>query len=123
MRGPIVELHGIEVFAFHGVLDDERRTGQIFRFDVRLECSHDRAAASDDLADAVDYAAVCDHVVAIGTGGPHKLLEHLATLVAEDLLAAFAVDAVQVTVHKPDAPIPHAFDDVTVTVRRPLVAE
>jgi dihydroneopterin aldolase len=119
VSGPVIELVGLEVFAHHGVHAHERRDGQTFLFDVRLECSSDAAERSDDLVDAVDYGAVADRVVELARGGPYDLLERLAAVIADDLLASHPVDAVTITVHKPQAPIPHPFADVTVTVRRP----
>lgn len=119
MSGPVVELIGLEVFAHHGVHAHERRDGQTFLFDVRLECSSDAAERSDDLGDAVDYGAVANRVVELARGGPYDLLERLAAVIADDLIAAHAVDSVTVTVHKPQAPIAHPFADVTVTVSRP----
>lgn len=116
---PVVELVGLEVFARHGVHEHERRDGQTFLFDVRLECRSGAAEATDDLADAVDYGAVAGRVVELAQGGPYDLLERLAAVIADDLLERFPVTAVVVTVHKPGAPIPHPFADVTVTVRRP----
>jgi dihydroneopterin aldolase len=119
VTAPVVEILGLEVFAHHGVHAHERRSGQTFLFDVRLECTNAEAEQSDDLADAVDYGAVADRVVELARGGPYDLLERLAAVIADDLVGGFPVDAVTVTVHKPQAPIPHPFRDVTVTVRRP----
>jgi dihydroneopterin aldolase len=119
VSAPVVEIVGLEVFAHHGVHAHERRNGQTFLFDVRLECSSSDAERSDDLADAVDYGAVANRVVELARGGPYDLLERLAAVIADDLVVGYPVDAVTVTVHKPQAPIPHPFADVTVTVRRP----
>jgi dihydroneopterin aldolase len=115
---PVIDIVGIEVFAHHGVHEFERRDGQPFRFDVRLECTSDAACASDDLADAVDYGAVADRVVELAGGGPYALLERLGAVIAEDLLGRFPVTHVRVSVHKPQAPISHPFRDVVVTVER-----
>jgi dihydroneopterin aldolase len=115
---PVIDSVGIEVFAYHGVHEFERRDGQPFRFDVRLECSSGAACTSDDLADAVDYGAVADRVVELADGGPYALLERLAAVIAEDLLGRFPVTHVRVAVHKPQAPIAHPFGDVVVTVER-----
>ena len=76
------------------------------------------APDTDDLGDAVDYGAVADRVAAIAGGGPVDLLEHLADLIARDLLAAFPVERVRVAVHKPQAPLAVPFGDVVVTVER-----
>ena len=118
MSGQVVELRGVEVFAYHGVHAHERRDGQTFLIDARLVCCSDAAGSSDRLADAVDYGAVADRLVEIASGGPYALLERLAALIADDLIASFPVSEARVTVHKPQAPIPHPFADVAVTVTR-----
>jgi dihydroneopterin aldolase len=118
MSGEVIEILGLEVFAYHGVHEQERRDGQPFLLDVRLETAAGAATETDDLADTVDYGAVSDRVVELAQGGPYRLLERLAAVVAEDLLARFPVASARVTVHKEKAPIPHAFRDVAVTVER-----
>jgi dihydroneopterin aldolase len=115
---PVIDIVGIEVFAHHGVHEFERRDGQPFLFDVRLECASDAACSSDDLTDAVDYGAVADRVVELAGGGPYALLERLGAVIADDLLDRFPVTHVRVAVHKPQAPIAHPFHDVVVTVER-----
>jgi dihydroneopterin aldolase len=113
-----IQVLGIEVFAFHGVLPEERAQGQDFRIDVELVPTSDRACDTDALGDAVDYGAVTERVVALATGEPVDLLEHLADLIAVDLLATFPIERVTVAVHKPHAPIAAPFGDVVVTVSR-----
>ncbi|HEY0387718.1 MAG TPA: dihydroneopterin aldolase [Gaiellales bacterium] len=117
MNGPVIEIAGLEVFAHHGVHDFERRDGQPFLFDVRL-VGPPEAELSDRLEDTLDYGAVSDRVVELATGGPYNVLERLAAVIADDLLARFPASAVTVTVHKPKAPIGHPFSDVRVTVHR-----
>ena len=119
MSGPEIEIRGLRVFAHHGVFEHERRDGQEFVIDVALRASSDAAGRTDDLADAVDYGAVCDRVVELVTGGPYNLIERVAEVVAAALLAEFPVDRVSVRVAKPDAPISHPFDHVAVTVTLP----
>ena len=118
MSGPVIEVVGLEVFAHHGVYEHERRDGQPFLFDLRVVAPA-AGEASDRLEDAVDYGSLCDRVVELAGGGPYNLLEHLAAVIADDLLARFPVEHVEVTVHKPQAPIGHPFGDVRVTVTRP----
>lgn len=114
MRSGRIEIRGLRVFAYHGVLEEERRDGQTFVLDVWLECAPSRADETDDLADAVNYAAVCDRVVELAQGGPYRLLERLAALIADDLVARFGVAHARVRVAKPDVPIPHDLDEVAV---------
>jgi 7,8-dihydroneopterin aldolase/epimerase/oxygenase len=116
VSGPLVEIRGLRVFTFHGVLAEERASGQEFVLDVTLQCRPTRAARTDEIADAVNYAEVCERVVELARGGPYNLIETLATLIAEDLTERFAVESATVRIAKPDAPIPHPFAEVAVTV-------
>lgn len=113
-----VAVHGIRGTGHHGVLPEERRDGQEFRVDVVLGLDTRAAAADDDLAATVDYAAVAVGVLARIEGEPVDLIETLAARIAADVLAHDRVRAVRVVVHKPSAPIPLPFDDVTVTLER-----
>ncbi len=113
-----IRIEGIEVFAFHGVLAEEKDKGQEFLIDVELVPNSDRACDTDTIEDAVDYGAVTESVVAIATGNTFDLLERLADRIAVDLLGQFPIERVVVSVHKPHAPIRAAFRDVVVTVAR-----
>ncbi len=113
-----IALRGVEAFGFHGVLADEKRDGQPFVVDVVMALDLSGAGASDDLDDTVSYAEVAGEVVARITGPSFDLIERLAEVVADDVLAHALVDSVEVTVHKPQAPVGHPFSDVAVSVRR-----
>jgi 7,8-dihydroneopterin aldolase/epimerase/oxygenase len=113
-----ITLTGLTVRGFHGVFDHERRDGQDFVVDAELEVSHAAAAASDDLADTVDYGALAQQLAGIVAGEPVDLIETLVVRLADACLADPRVNAATVTVHKPHAPIPLEFADVAVTVRR-----
>lgn len=113
-----IRLIGIEVFAHHGALAHERRHGQRFVVDLALELDLAVPAASDDLADTVDYGALASEVATLVAGEPVDLLEAVADRVVERCLADHRVDAVEVTVHKPAAPLPVVAREVSVTLRR-----
>jgi dihydroneopterin aldolase len=113
-----IALTGLRVRGHHGVFDFERRDGQEFVLDVVLEVSTTAAAASDDLADTVDYGALAETATAVVAGPPRQLIEAVAAEVADRVLADARVAAVEVTLHKPQAPITVPFDDVAVVVRR-----
>jgi dihydroneopterin aldolase len=108
MTAGVVELRGLEVTALVGVLPEERERPQPLEIDVDVHVDTSAAAASDDLADAVDYGAVCDAVVAAATGGHVGLLERLAHLLAEAVLDVDPrITAADVTVRKLRPPVPH----------------
>lgn len=111
-------IRGIRGTGHHGVFEHERVTGQEFVVDVTLDVSTRAAAGSDALADTVDYGVVADRVHALITGEPVDLIETLAELIATACLAYSAVTAVEVRVHKPQAPIAVPFDDVEVRITR-----
>ncbi|MCW4466729.1 2-amino-4-hydroxy-6-hydroxymethyldihydropteridine diphosphokinase [Glutamicibacter sp. MNS18] len=114
-----ISIHGITATGFHGVFDHEKRDGQPFTVDVVLHTDITRAAYSDNVADTVDYGAVSELVVAQIQDGPWDLIEKLASRIAEAILASYpSVATVDVTVHKPQAPIPVPFDDVTIGITR-----
>jgi len=113
-----VHLTGLEAFGRHGVLAAETELGQRFVIDLEIVVAHSRATWSDDLTDTVDYAALCDAVAAIVTGPPVALIERLAGLIADRVLAEPDAREVTVTVHKPHVAVPHTIADAAVTLRR-----
>ena len=113
-----ISLLGLRVRGFHGVFEHERRDGQDFVVDAVLELSIAAAAASDDLHDTVHYGELASQLAAVVAGEPVNLLETLAQQLADVCLADPLVDAVEITVHKPEADLGVPFDDVTVTIRR-----
>src|SRR5216117_3051709 len=104
----ILELEGLAIFGRHGVLEEERRDGQPFLYDVRLDVGD--AGASDRIEEAVDYREVAACVREVSEGRAYHLLEALAAAVADALLERFPVVAVRVRVRKPDVrlPVEHA---------------
>jgi dihydroneopterin aldolase len=113
-----ITLTGLALFGHHGVFDHEKRDGQQFLVDITLWVDLSAAARSDDLAKTVHYGELAELAARI-VGGPAKdLIEAVAAEIAEAVLAAFEVHAVEVTIHKPSAPIPLTFADVSVTIRR-----
>lgn len=113
-----IQLVGIEVFAHHGVLDDERALGQLFSIDVELELDLTAAGESDDLDDTVDYGHLASRVHDLVAAGKWNLIETVARRIADLVLEDSRVAATSVTVHKPEAPIEVPFKDVAVTIHR-----
>ncbi|MGH8879014.1 MAG: dihydroneopterin aldolase [Stackebrandtia sp.] len=113
-----ITLSGLRVHGYHGVYDRERAAGQEFIIDVTLHLDTSKAAQSDNIADTVHYGALADALVEGVAGAPVRLLETLADRLAQVCLDDPRVDHCAVTVHKPQAPIPHNFTDVSVTIER-----
>lgn len=122
-----ITLTGLRVQGRHGVFAEEKRDGQPFLVDVTLWLDSTSAAATDDLADTISYAEVAELAAGIVAGEPRNLIETVAAEIADTLMRRFggddggpAVHAVEATVHKPQAPIPLDFADVSVTARRSI---
>jgi dihydroneopterin aldolase len=114
----LISLSGLRARGRHGVYPAERETGQDFVVDVRLEVDLAPAARTDDVADTVHYGELAGALVAVVGGEPVNLIETLAGRLLDVCLADPRVSAATVTVHKPQAPIPHEFGDVAVTLHR-----
>jgi dihydroneopterin aldolase len=110
---------GIECFAHHGVLEHERREGQVFLIDLTLGMDTRTVAATDDLHDTVDYGSLVAQVKAAVESEPVDLIETVAQRISDVCLLDGRVDWARVTVHKPGAPIDATFADVTLTITRP----
>jgi dihydroneopterin aldolase len=113
-----ITLTGLRVTGRHGVFEHERRDGQDFLVDITVWIDLDRAAETDELSDTVDYGELAERAAAIVAGPPRNLIETVAAEIAEDVMRDARAHAVEVTVHKPSAPIPLSFTDVAVTARR-----
>jgi dihydroneopterin aldolase len=111
-------LRGLRARGNHGVLPQERRDGQVFVVDAVVDIDTLEAAAGDDLTQTVDYDDLAHRLVAVVTGEPVQLIETLADRLAACCLEDPRVRRVELTVHKPEAPIALDFDDVAVTVVR-----
>jgi len=113
-----ISLLGLRAFGRHGVLEHEAVTGQEFVVDAVLGVDTTAAAAADDLALTVDYGALADRLAAIVSGPPVALIETLASRLAAACLEQDAVREVEITVHKPHAPVAQIVADVTVAISR-----
>ncbi len=113
----------LRFFAFHGLLPEETTLGQRFRIDLACELDLSEAGRTDQMAKSVHYGQLIATVERVVTTRRFKLIEALAEAIAVAIFADFSrVDAVAVTVTKPEAPVPSATGVVAVSIerRRPL---
>ncbi len=113
-----IVLTGLRVRAHHGVYDFEREEGQDFVVDVTAWLDLSPAASGDDLGRTVHYGELAQEVHDAVAADPVDLIETVAERVAGVVLAHPPVHSVEVTVHKPDAPIAVPFGDVAVRILR-----
>jgi dihydroneopterin aldolase len=107
-----IELAGLELHGFHGVLEEERREGQRFLVDVWLEPLDDTAGTTDRIEDAVDYRDVVELVREVSDARAYHLLEAFAAALADTLVERLPLARARVRVRKPDVrlalPVEHA---------------
>lgn len=113
-----VRIRGLEAYGRHGVYPPERELGQRFVVDIDIRLSDARSADTDDLALTVDYGTLTAAVAEIVGGEPVQLLERLASLIADRVLAEPRARYVEVTVRKPHVALPQVVTETAVTLTR-----
>ncbi|MDP4930602.1 MAG: dihydroneopterin aldolase [Candidatus Nanopelagicaceae bacterium] len=113
-----ISIIGIQAHGYHGLLEDERKNGQLFVVDVEVELDLSKAGKSDDIKKSVDYNALAILIHGEITGPAVNLIESLAYRIGIKALDSFKeIDEIKVTVHKPKAPIEVSFTDVSVSIK------
>jgi dihydroneopterin aldolase len=118
MNNDRVLMNGLEFYGYHGVIPEENRLGQRFVVDIEMDADLDEAGRTDDLGKTVNYVAVHADVRAIVEGPACKLIETVATRIADRILGAYDVSRVRVRVLKPDVPIPATLNHVGIEIER-----
>lgn len=114
-----IELKGMQFYGHHGLFQEEKKLGQKFVIDVTLHAALQVAGKSDDMDNAIDYGKVYEEVRNIVTGPPRNLIESVGEHIATSLLHKFSkVQKIEVSVKKPEAPIPGILDYAAVHLER-----
>ncbi|MCL2486154.1 MAG: dihydroneopterin aldolase [Oscillospiraceae bacterium] len=115
----LIKIAGLRVFAYHGVLPEEKSGGQEFLLDITLHMDLSAACRSDNLDDTVNYDAVCCVAHDAMTNHARNLIEAAAQDIADAILREFELlKAVDITLHKPNAPLTHEAGCVSVCISR-----
>lgn len=118
MKDKII-IENLEVFANHGVLKEETSLGQKFLVSCNIYFDVSKAAVTDNIEDSVNYADVCAYITSFMRNNTFKLIERVADRIAKEVLLKYElIDAIEVTVKKPWAPIGLPVDCVMVTKDR-----
>lgn len=112
-------IHGLRVFAYHGVLAEEKQKGQNFFLDIVLQADLSLPCLSDRVEHTVNYDEVCQCAVRAMTEESYDLIERAAQAVCDAILAQFHdVTEIELTLRKPEAPVQAAIDYAAVCIRR-----
>jgi len=116
MSRNFITIKDLRVYAHHGVGAQELLVGNEFAIDLRLAYDASAAMASDNVADALNYADVIDEVKTVMTT-PSKLLEHVAARLRDALTTRFPeIESGEITVSKITPPIPATLGSVGFTL-------
>lgn len=114
-----IKITGLKLYAYHGVLAEEKKNGQDFFINARLFYSMRKPGISDDLNDALNYAAVCEFIGKTFAEERFDLIEAAGEHLCRMLLLHFPLlDKIELELRKPHAPIPMEFEDVSVHMER-----
>ncbi len=112
-------IENLEVFAYHGVLEEEKQKGQKFFLTLKLYLDLTDAGHSDDLDYSVDYADVCHRVTELMNEHKYYLIEAVVDYVTTRLLIEYPlIKGIDVKLSKPEAPIGLPFENVSVNISR-----
>lgn len=119
MNNDRITISRLRVPARIGVTEQERGVPQTVIVDLDLDVDLSAAAASDDLADTVDYDRLSSYVAELVRTSGSKLLEHLAGSIATSVCALSGVDRVTVEVSKESPPVREDVGEIAVRITRP----
>lgn len=113
----IIEIKGLHVFANHGVLEEEKKNGQEFIVDAKLYSNLCKPSFDDSINSSTNYALVCQTINDYMKAHTFDLIEKVAYELTKEILISYPlIDEVDITLHKPNAPIELEFDDVSVNI-------
>lgn len=115
----MIKIENLEIYAYHGVFQEEKEKGQLFYINATLFGDLKKAGVSDCLVDSTHYGEVCLQMKKSMTEKSYDLIERAAEKTIEDVLLHFPlVKAITLELRKPHAPIPMKFSSVSVTLTR-----
>jgi dihydroneopterin aldolase len=114
-----IVISGLELYAYHGVLEAERQAGQVFLLDLEIKADLSAACISDHLEDSINYADVIKCAAQAFCAQPYRLIERAAQVTADAVLGTFPrIEQLSLRVHKPDAPVQQVTSDIFIEIER-----
>lgn len=113
----VLFIDNLEVFANHGLFEEENKLGQKFIFDIECELNYKKAMFSDEMTDSISYADIAEVVVKTTTTNTFNLLERLAGEILKNIFTEFSqIENIKLKINKPGAPIKYHFEKCGVEV-------
>lgn len=106
----IIYLDGLEIYAKHGLFEEEKQLGQKFIFDIECELNYKKAMLNDSLIDSVSYGDVAEDIYFITTNNTYDLLEKLSYEIVRYIFNKYSsIERIKLKINKPNAPITKIF--------------
>lgn len=114
-----ITIKGLKLFAYHGVNPEEKENGQTFIIDLDYFLDASKACESDNVEDTVSYASVVKCIKRAFNAEKYDLIEKAAQIVCNAVLNEFkAIQRVEITLKKPNAPVNADFEYMAVSLSR-----
>lgn len=114
----VLFIDNLEVFANHGLFEEENKLGQKFIFGIECELNYKKAMFSDEMTDSISYADIAEVVVKTATTNTFNLLERLAGEILKNIFTEFSqIENIKLKINKPGAPIKYHFEKCGVEVK------
>ena len=114
----VLFIDNLEVFANHGLFEEENKLGQKFIFDIECALNYKKAMISDEMTDSISYADIAEVVVKTATTNTFNLLERLAGEILKNIFTEFSqIENINLKINKPGAPIKYHFEKCGVEVK------
>ena len=111
-------INNLEIFANHGLFEEENKLGQKFIFGIECELNYQKALFSDEMTDSISYADIAEVVVKTATTNTFNLLERLAGEILKNIFTEFSqIENINLKINKPGAPIKYHFEKCGVEVK------
>lgn len=112
-------IKNLKLFCYHGVNPEEKVDGQNFIFDIEASVDLSNPCVTDNVDDTVSYAKMIKTVRRVAQSQKDDLIERVAQRIVDALFEEYEkIQAIKITVMKPEAPIKAEFDYVAVQIER-----
>ena len=114
-----IKVTNMKVFAYHGVLEEEKKTGQDFYLNAKVYVDMRKAGLTDNLEDTINYDMICIYLSEVFAEKLFDTIEAAAEYTVQEIMVNFpTIEAMELEVRKPHAPLTYVPEDISVTIYR-----
>ncbi len=114
-----IKVTNMKVFAYHGVLEEEKKNGQDFYLNAKVYVDMRKAGLTDQLEDTINYDQVCIFLAEVFAEKQFDTIEAAAEYTVQEIIVNFpTIEAMELEVRKPHAPLTYVPEDISVTIYR-----